>query len=129
MHTLTDKELVSDLLLSHKLLAHQCSDTESQTDDPALLRDLSQIGSDEQQIRLQIYLAMNQRGWYNPQLIDQSQIDQARSKFQATAAQFRNTSYAAGQQSAYGQNFQTAARPYQTGASTQVPNPQEVQVR
>lgn len=80
-HQLSDKEILTLLLLQQKVLAEEYNHTANHTDDPALLQTLTQINTEKQQNRLQIYQAMNQRGWYNPQPIDENQLNQAKQKF------------------------------------------------
>lgn len=80
-HTLTDKDILSSALLSVKSMTHAYNEAASQTDDPQLVRELCEMISEEHNARMAIFEAMRQRGWYNPQLIDQQQLRQAQQRF------------------------------------------------
>lgn len=82
MQQLTDKELLSDALLTEKYLAHMVESTASQTDDPSLVAELGRIFTQTEQDRLSVYQAMHQRGWYNPQAIDAQQLQSSLQKLQ-----------------------------------------------
>lgn len=102
-HQMSDKDTLGLLLSLQKFMAAEYDKTASHTDDPALLQTLTNIIAEEQRTRLSIYEAMHQRGWYNPKQIEQSQIDQARQKFQQTSQQLRNIVANAGQRGNHAQ--------------------------
>lgn len=78
---LSDRDILTDCLASQKHIAHDYLATADHADDPQLLNVLMNLCAEEHQTRLQIYQAMHQRGWYNPQSISPQQVQQAQQQF------------------------------------------------
>ncbi|MBO8141178.1 MAG: spore coat protein [Firmicutes bacterium] len=93
---LTDKEILTDCLVSQKRLAHDYLACADHTDDPQLLQVLMNLSAEEQQTRLQIFQAMQQRGWYNPQPISPQQVQQAQHNFSQAQQQLYAQSHTYG---------------------------------
>src|SRR5690625_2737003 len=55
--------------------------TADHTDSMPLLRELFSIMQEEQEMRMQIYQMMHQRGWYSPKMIEETQLQQAKNQF------------------------------------------------
>ncbi len=91
-----DKEALTSALSSIKHMTMIYNDTATQTDDPQLAKELCSLIDEEHQARIQVYQIMNQNGWYNPELIDEQQLQKAQQK-QAQAAQQATTANQFGQ--------------------------------
>lgn len=78
---ISDRELLTSSLTAHKHQAEQYLSTADHSASPGFLQLLMDLCSQEQQSRLQVYHAMNQRGWYNPKSMDQQQMQQALQNF------------------------------------------------
>ncbi len=86
-----DKDITSDLLLYEKHLAEMCLDAASQTDDQTLLRDLLSCLEECQMHRLQLFQAMNARGWYNPAFMDPQDILRSRQHLAQAQQEMQQT--------------------------------------
>lgn len=80
--SLNDKDLLSAGLAAVKHMTEIYNDLASQTDDPQFARELCDMVSEEHNARIRMFEAMRQRGWYNPQIIDEQQLRQAQQKIQ-----------------------------------------------
>jgi len=79
-----DKEILTDCLVAQKNISHHYLMAADHSDDVNLLQTLMEICTDEQNIRLQIYQVMHQRGFYNPARADQQSVSQSVSKITQT---------------------------------------------
>lgn len=86
---LSDRDMLTDCLLTEKHLAQQYLAAADHIDDPALLQTIMNICTDEQQCRLNIYELMNHRGWYNPAQADAQTVSQSIQNFQQTQQQLQ----------------------------------------
>lgn len=121
---LSDKDLLSSGLFAVKHMTMIYNELACQTDDHQLARELCDMISEEHNARIRLFETMRQRGWYNPQMIDDQQLRQTQQKIQQQiqqqiqqpgAGQYQQTSY---QQTAYQSGWQQAG-PYQTGSQIQ----------
>ncbi|MGI6082136.1 MAG: spore coat protein [Limnochordia bacterium] len=84
---LTDKDILSSGLLAIKHMAMLYNDVASQTDDPKLVQEMSEMINEEHHARIRVFEAMRQRGWYNPKPIDQQQLHQAQQQLTSNQGQ------------------------------------------
>lgn len=105
---LSDKEILTDCLASQKHVARDYLACAEHVDDPQLLQVLMNLCAEEQHARLQIYQAMHQRGWYNPQPISPQQVQQAQQQFNQVRQQLQNGNSGYTQTSAFGFGQQAA---------------------
>lgn len=103
---LTDKDVMDCALTSLKHLSHVYHGLSEHVGNAYLLREVSQIMNEKQELRLRVFQAMNQRGWYNPRLIDNQQIQQ---HIQSMSQQLGRL-----QQQVSGTQAQAQANPYPT---------------
>lgn len=73
---LTDKEIMECALTALKHSAHLYHGLSEHTGSAYLLREVSQLLNAKQEMRLAVFQAMNERGWYNPRLIAPDQLQQ-----------------------------------------------------
>lgn len=78
---MTEKDILGCALQAQKHLSHLYHATTEHVDDPSLLRELFSLMQEEQELRLQVYQMMHQRGWYSPRPIDDQQLQQAKNQF------------------------------------------------
>jgi len=102
---LSDRDILTDCLASQKHIAHDYLACANHADDPQLLNVLMNLCAEEHQTRLQIYQAMHQRGWYNPQPVAVQQVQQAQQQFNQVRQRLQSQSPAFAQagMSGYGQ--------------------------
>lgn len=83
---MSDKDVLGSALTILKHQSHMYHGLSEQTGNLAFLREVSSLMQEKQEQRLRVFQAMNQRGWYNPQLISNQQLQQHKSQ---TASQQR----------------------------------------
>jgi spore coat protein CotF len=81
---MTDKEYMEDLLMTSKTLNGLYHTATQEASTEALRRQFKSIHSDTIEIQHNIFSAMQQNGWYPMQQAQPQQINQVRSKFQAS---------------------------------------------
>ncbi|MGI6066110.1 MAG: spore coat protein [Bacillota bacterium] len=77
-----DKDIAHDRLIHQKYLAASYTTMATEASNDTLLSDVMKICQEEIQANHQIFNLMNQRGWYQIQAADQTQISQAQSQIQ-----------------------------------------------
>lgn len=97
---MTDRDVMNCALTALKHMSHVYHGLSEHTGSSALLSDIATLMNEKQTMRLKVFQAMNQRGWYNPELIHPPQIEQHKQQMnqmfqqlqqrlsQATATQF-----------------------------------------
>lgn len=88
---LNDEQALNVAIAAQKHMAHLYNACAEHASDPQMLQELVSLLGEEQELRLQVYQAMNQRGWYNPQPISQQQLDQAKQSFQQKQQSLRQS--------------------------------------
>lgn len=73
---MTDKDVMNCALTALKHMSHVYHGLSEHTGSSVLLGDIATLMNEKQALRLKVFQAMNQRGWYNPQLISPPQIEQ-----------------------------------------------------
>jgi spore coat protein F len=86
-----EKDVLGSALSSQKHISHAYHAACEHVDDPHLLRELCSLMEEEQELRLQVYQAMHQRGWYNPKTISNQQLQQAKQQFQQMQQQIQQS--------------------------------------
>lgn len=81
---MTDRDLMNGALTALKHQSHVYHGLTEHTANEALLREISSLLSEKQTMRLRVFEAMNRRGWYNPQLISTTQIEQHKQQMNQT---------------------------------------------
>lgn len=77
-----DKAITHDCLIHQKYLAASYTTMATEASNDTLLSDVMKICQEEIQANHQIFNFMNQRGWYQVQSADQTQITKAQSQVQ-----------------------------------------------
>lgn len=77
---MNDREVTNAALATIKHLSHLYHGLSEHTANEALLREATSLMTEKQNMRLRVFQAMNQRGWYNPQLISPTQVQQHRQQ-------------------------------------------------
>ena len=110
---MNEKDIITSALCSQKHISHAYHAACEHVDDPRLLNELLSIMDDEQKLRLHVYQAMHQRGWYNPQPIDDQQLQQAKNEFnsmkQNQQSTFNSRQQSASQQPTQDQTWHQSA--------------------
>ncbi|MFO7264632.1 MAG: spore coat protein [Limnochordales bacterium] len=73
---LTDRDILTDLLLTAKQLIGAYGLAERESTHPQLRSTLHQLANEEEQYHAQAFQAMHQRGWYETPLADSSLAQQ-----------------------------------------------------
>ncbi|NLN28250.1 MAG: hypothetical protein GX161_08540 [Firmicutes bacterium] len=94
---MTDQDLMNAALTALKHQSHVYHGLTEHTANEGLLREISTLLNEKQSMRLRVFEAMNRRGWYNPQLISQAQLDQHKQRMNQTFQQLQQApAYATG---------------------------------
>ena len=80
-----DKELMTDVLSSQKLMAANYSTFATECATPCVREDMLMLLREEHDIQADIYKEMSNRGWYAVQPAEQQKIAQAKQKFPSGA--------------------------------------------
>lgn len=92
---LTDRDVMNSALTALKHLSHVYHGLSEHIGNPMFLQEVSALMNDKQSMRLRVFQEMNQRGWYNPQLIGNPQLQQHKQHmtqtFQQLQQQMSNT--------------------------------------
>ncbi|KXS37738.1 Coat F domain-containing protein [Candidatus Frackibacter sp. WG12] len=64
---ITDKDILNDMLMTEKYVSNSYENSVLESANPQLRQALQHIQKEEQQHAEQVFNAMQQRGWYNPQ--------------------------------------------------------------
>lgn len=115
-NNLSDKDILSAGLLAVKHLTTMYNDAATQTDNAQLVQDLCDMIAEEHRARIALFETMRQRGWYNPQLIDDQQLRQAQQKLVQMSASIQQWSSTGAWQptSSQWQHYQSTAGQQQT---------------
>lgn len=89
---MTDRDLMNGALTALKHQSHVYHGLTEHTANEGLLREISTLLSEKQAMRLRVFEAMNRRGWYNPQLISQAQLEQHKQQMNQTLQQLQQGS-------------------------------------
>lgn len=83
MHTqtMTDKELINDSVSSQKFISGNYNVYANECATPELRNDFLSILNEEHQIQADLFVEMQNRGWYQVQTAEQNKIAQAKQKF------------------------------------------------
>lgn len=66
-NALTDKDILSDMLMTEKYVSDSYESSVMESANSQLRQKLQHIQQEEQKHAEQLFNAMQQRGWYNPQ--------------------------------------------------------------
>lgn len=77
-----DKSIAQDCLIHQKYLSASYTSMATEASCDNLLNDVVKICQEELQANHQIFNFMNQKGWYQIQTADQSQITKAQNQVQ-----------------------------------------------
>ena len=81
---MTDKEYMEDLLMTSKTLNGLYHTATQEASTEPLRRQFKCNHSDTIEIQHNIFMAMQQNGWYQQQQAQPQQINQVKTKYQAT---------------------------------------------
>lgn len=84
---MTDRDVMNCALTALKHMSHVYHGLSEHTGSSVLLSDVAALMNEKQTLRLKVFQAMNQRGWYNPELIGTPQIEQHKQKMNQTFQQ------------------------------------------
>lgn len=88
---MNDKDILGSVLTDLKHTSHCYHSLGEQTGNVGFLKEVCSILQEKEEQRIRVFQAMNQRGWYNPQLINNEQLQQAKSKATSTQQQMQQT--------------------------------------
>lgn len=122
---LNDKDAMTTALAMLKQQAHNYHSLTDHTGDMSFLREISSLWQQKQEQRLRVFEAMNQRGWYNPQLISNQQLQQEQNKMTSQQQQLQQQFQGQGQTFSHG--MQSSRQQWQPSISQQsnMPNTQQ----
>ena len=83
--TLTDKEILEDLLASQKAITGGYNTFTNECAHQTVRTDFLNILQDEHCIQANLFTQMQKRGWYQTTDAQQQEIDQARNKYRTAA--------------------------------------------
>lgn len=86
--SLTDQEMLSDALDSQKYITGNLNTFANECSTSKLRDDFLNVLQDEHNIQYELFNEMSQRGWYPVQQADQTQISQAKQKFDNMKSSF-----------------------------------------
>jgi spore coat protein CotF len=76
-----DKEMLTDLLASEKLVTANYNTFANECATPAVRADFVNILTDAHQIQSDIFTEMQKRGWYMTEAANQDKVNAAKQKF------------------------------------------------
>ena len=76
-----DKEHLTNSLMAQKLITDNYNTFANECANPGLRTEFLKILNEEHQIQFDIFSEMQSRGWYQVKPADQTQINEASSKF------------------------------------------------
>ena len=82
-----DKEKMTDMLMSEKLLASSYNSYLLEAATPEVVRCLSELLSDTHSAQQQLFQEMNSRGWYPLTKAEEQKIGETKMKFSAMVTQ------------------------------------------
>ena len=83
---LTDKEMMTDLLTHQKTMTNLYNNYSNECTNKALQSDMLTILREEHNMQADIFTELKKRGWYMPTDAQQTEIKQARAKYQGLQA-------------------------------------------
>ncbi|MCL2512494.1 MAG: spore coat protein [Oscillospiraceae bacterium] len=86
MAMMSDKEVMGDILATHKHITAAYNSYSNECMHKPLREDLLNILREEHNIQSGVFTEMEKRGWYVPPCAEQQMIDQTKTKFQSVSA-------------------------------------------
>ena len=83
-HTMTDKEMLTDVLSSEKFLTDHYNQYANECASPSLMNEFMNLLSEEHQIQHDVFTEMHKRGWYQTQDAPAEKVQQAKLKFSSS---------------------------------------------
>ncbi len=81
-----DKEKMTDLLSHQKMITNLYNTYSNECSDNALRNDFLTILREEHNMQADIFTELKKRGWYMPTEAEQTEISQAKAKYQGIQA-------------------------------------------
>jgi spore coat protein CotF len=77
----SDKEMITDVLSTQRFITSGYNTTATEASGPKIKSTLVSILEEEQGIGHDIFVEMQNRGWYQTESAPQNKVDQAKEKF------------------------------------------------
>lgn len=83
MNTFSDQEMIGDVLSTQKFIASGYNTAASEASEVGVKQTLMSILEEEHSIQHDVFVEMQNRGWYQTEAAPQNKIDQTKQKFSA----------------------------------------------